>query len=199
MFRLFSNAKRAEGLSLIEVVIAMAIGLIGTLGSYALLASVHGTQVENKELLEAQQEARNVMERMTRELRESSPEVIWPVHTDGEESPWIFFYTPRNQRSEFIVNSEGKPKWQRGIEYWLDENSHTLYRFQFYMSFDPNVDNWNSWFQFDTLSKNVEKLLFERNNDMLTINIRTFSENPDGLGNVAPSYADFDTTIKLRN
>lgn len=211
MLKLTDAVRNSDGISLLEVMIAVAIGLIGVAGSYSLLASMNSTRTENMEVLQAQQEARNIMERMTRELRESSPEVVWPQYypdivlpegdTEDGETSWVYFFTPRNINREFIVNAEGEPSWQRGIEYWLDWNTNILYRFQFYLNFNPAVDNWDTsdWYTFEEISKNVEKLTFKRENDMFTIHLRTFADSDGGLGNVARSYADLNTTIKLRN
>lgn len=202
MLKLTDAVKNSDGISLLEVMIAVAIGLIGVAGSYSLLASMNSTRTENMEVLQAQQEARNIMERMTRELRESSPEVVWPQDfMEDEETSWVYFFTPRNINREFIVNAEGEPSWQRGIEYWLNWNTNILYRFQFYLNFNPAVDNWDTsdWYTFEEISKNVEKLTFKRENDMFTIHLRTFADSDGGLGNVARSYADLNTTIKLRN
>ena len=200
MLKLVDAIKSSKGISLMEVMIAMAIGLIGAMGGYAILASMDSTRVENTAVVVAQGEARNILERMTRELRESSPEVVWPRYdTNGAEYNWVYFLTPRNADREFIINTEGEPEWQRGIQYWLNKDSNTLYRFRFYLTFDPDADDWSNWFQFEIVSENVEELTFSRDDDMFTINIRTFSHSDGGLGNVARSYVDLSTTIKLRN
>lgn len=200
MLKPINFIRDSKGISLLEVMIAMAIGLIGVMGGYALLTSMNSTRVENTAVVVAQGEARNILERMTRELRESSPEVVWPRYdTNGTEYRWVYFYTPRNADREFMISDEGEPEWQRGIQYWLDEGSKILYRYQFYLTFDPMADDWANWFQFEVVSKKVEKLTFSRDDDMFTINIRTFSDSGEGLGNVARSYADISTTIKLRN
>lgn len=200
MLKLVNTIKSSKGISLMEVMIAMAIGLIGAMGGYALLTSMNSTRTENMAVVEAQGEARNILERMTRELRESSPEVVWPqFDTNGTEYNWVYFLTPRNADREFIINTEGEPEWQRGIQYWLNEDSNILYRFQFYLNFDPDTDDWSNWLQVETISENVEKLTFSRDDDMFTVNIRTFSYSDGGQGNVARSYMDLDTTIKLRN
>lgn len=202
MLKLTDAVRNSDGISLLEVMIAVAIGLIGVAGSYSLLATMNSTLTENAETLQAQQEARNIMERMTRELRESSPEVVWPDgYTENGETYWVYFFTPRNINREFMVNAEGEPSWQRGIKYWLDWNTNILYRFQFYLNFNPAVDNWDTsdWYTFEEISRNVEKLTFKRDNDMFTISLRTFANSDGGLGNVARSYADLSTTIKLRN
>ena len=98
MLKLIGATRGSKGFSLVEVIVAIAIGLIGAMGSYALLAGMHGTKAENMQVLQAQEEARNVMERMTRELRESSPEVVWSHYTDDRESEWVYFFTPRNAK-----------------------------------------------------------------------------------------------------
>ncbi len=195
MLKLINTIRSSEGLSLVEVIIAMAIGLAGTLGSYALLASIHGTRAENMDVLEAQQEARNIMERVTRELRESSPEVVLIEQGDGEYTR-LQFNTPRNADREFMVNPEGEPEWQRAISYYLDSWDNTLYRYQHYLTWDPNI---TEWYDSEVVSKNVEHISFRRINDMITINIRTFSDNAGGIGQVARSHAELTTTVKLRN
>ncbi len=198
MLRLVNITRNSKGFSLVEVVIAMVIGLIGAMGSYALLASMHGTRAENMEVLQAQQEARNIMERVTRELRESSPEVVWPDWPTWEEwgdSEWVYFFTPRNANREFMVNPEGEPEWQRAIAYWLDSLNNTLYRYQYYLTWDPDI---NDWYESEVVSKNVEDISFRRVNDMITINIRTFADNDGGIGQTARSHSEFTTTIKLR-
>ncbi len=196
MLRLVNITRNSKGFSLVEVIIAMVIGLIGAMGSYALLASMHGTRAENMAVLQAQQEARNIMERVTRELRESSPEVVWPDWEDWEDSEWVYFFTPRNANREFMVNPEGEPEWQQAIAYWLDSLNNTLYRYRYYLTWDPVLENW---FEFEVVSKNVEDISFRRVNDMITINIRTFSDNDGGIGQTARSHSELTTTIQLRN
>ncbi len=200
MLKLVNAIRSSKGISLMEVMIAMAIGLIGVMGGYALLTSMNSTRVENTAVVVAQGEARNILERMTRELRESSPEAVWPrYNTNGEKYNWVYFWTPRNADREFMINTEGEPEWQRGIQYWLNWNSNTLYRRRFYLTFDPYTNDWSDWFNFEMVSENVEEMTFSRDDDMFTINIRTFSDSDGGMGNVARSYADLSTTIKLRN
>jgi len=198
MFRLVDTVKDSKGISLMEVIIAIAIGLIGVLGSYSFLASMNSTQASNMTVVEAQGEARNIMERMTRELRESGPEVVWPNYADypDYETLYVYFFTPRNANGEFIINSAGEPQWQRAISYWLEPWEYTLYRSQYYLTWNPDV---NDWFGSEIVSKNVESLTFDRVDDMVTINLRTFTDSTEDVGNVARSYADLTTTIRLRN
>ncbi|MFC1717909.1 PilW family protein [Candidatus Poribacteria bacterium] len=199
MLRLVNITRNSKGFSLVEVIIAMVIGLVGAMGSYALLASMHGTRAENMEVLQAQQEARNIMERVTRELRESSPEVVWPEWSEWEEwgdSEWVYFFTPRNANREFMVDPEGEPAWRRAVSYWLDSWDNTLYREQYYLTGEPDVDEY---YGPEVVSKNVEYISFRRVNDMITINIRTFADNDGGIGQAARSHSELTTTIQLRN
>jgi prepilin-type N-terminal cleavage/methylation domain-containing protein len=184
-----------RGFTLIELIIAMSIGLIGAMGGYALLANMQGTMSGNSAAVQAQQEARIIVERIARELRESSPDWVWPSNMTYEESDYIVFLTPRNEDRTFIVDSEGKPQWQRAILYRLDSDSK-LRRYQVYMSGTAEPHEIS---QSEVVSKRVERLLFSRTDDMVTISIRTFSDHNGKVGHVARSHADLYTMVKLRN
>ena len=201
MFKMIDTIRNPKGFTLIEVVIALSVGLIGALGGYALLANTQSTIAGNSAAVQAQQDARIIVERMARELRESSPERVWAYSSD-EGSNWVYFETPRDENRTFVVDADGKPQWQRGIEYLLgpdwkagegwDQKPTCLHRFEYYMSGDQP-------FQWETVSRNVERVRFSRDNDMITISIRTFSDQSESIGHVADTYADVHTTVTLRN
>ena len=194
MFGIINTIKSQKGLSLIEMLIAMVVVLVGVLSSYALITGIHGTRAGNVAATQAQQEARNIVEQIARELRETSPDVVW-VH--NSETSYISFFTPRNAENQFIVDPEGNPNWQRAIGYALDQQNNKIYRYQLYLTYDPDIFYDSSYFE--SISKNTEALDFSRVNDMLTISVRTFYDNAGKNGNVTRSYADLSTTIKLRN
>jgi len=191
MFRRICITRDTKGITLIESMIVIAVGLIGVLGSYALLLNVKGTAAASADLIEAQQEARYVVERIARELRESSPNAVGPNSMLYEDSYQITFDTPRDSNRKFIVGSEGEPEWQRTISYMWMPNSFSVYRYQQYASSDSG--------EYELVSKNVERLAFRQTNDLVTISIRTFSNKGGKIGSVADSYADLYTMIKLRN
>jgi prepilin-type N-terminal cleavage/methylation domain-containing protein len=191
MFRPIDTIRNPKGFTLMEVIVAMSVGIIGAMGGYALFANIQGTMAGNSAVTQAQQEARFIVERITRELRESNPDRVWPDPMPSGGSHYISFLTPRNEDGTFIVDGDGKPGWQRSILYRL-EDSNCLYRYQLYASgaSDPP----------EIVSKNIEQLRFNRvNKDMITISIRTFSDRSGVIGNVARSYADLYTMVKLRN
>jgi prepilin-type N-terminal cleavage/methylation domain-containing protein len=191
MFRRIFIIRDTKGLTMIESMIVIAIGLIGVLGSYALLLNVRGTAAASAEVIEAQQEARYIVERIARELRESSPTTVAPDSMLYEDSYQITFDTPRDPNRKFIVGIEGEPEWQRTITYTFDPNSHTASRYQEYGT--SNVT------EYEVVSENVQHLAFGRTHDMITISIRTFSNKGDKMGSVADSFADLYTMVKLRN
>ena len=191
MFRRICITRDTKGITAIELMIVVAIGLIGVLGSYALLLNVKGTAAASADVLEAQQEARYIVERIARELRESSPTIVGPDWMLYEDSYEITFDTPRDSNRRFIVGTEGEPEWQRTITYEWEPSSRSLYSSQKYGA--------SEYEESELVSKNVEHLAFRRTNDMITISIRTFSNKGEEIGSVADSYADFYTMIKLRN
>jgi prepilin-type N-terminal cleavage/methylation domain-containing protein len=196
MHKLIDNIRSPKGVGMIEVLIAIVIGAIGMLGAYTLLANVHGTTIGNSATVQAQQDARNIVERIAREMRESSPEMIWPDNMTYEESHYVCFCTPRDEARAFIVDAAGKPDWQRYIAYVFDPGTHEVRRYQLYMKYNPDTDYT---VESEIVSKNVEKMSFTRYKDMVTISIRTFANRERRTGHAAQSYADFYTMIKLRN
>lgn len=202
MFKPTEVLKREKGLSLIEVLIAVVLTLIGSLAGYAFLASVRGTVAGNSALVQSQQEARITVERMAREIRESNRDKVWP-NPMYQGTHYIIFFTPRDAERSFVVDEVvhyGRPEWHRTIAYALGEN-YTLYRYQIYNLPNGPEPDMDRLFRSEpeVVSRNVEHLFFTRTDDLLTISIRMFSDKGDKIGNVASSYADFNTTIKLRN
>lgn len=191
MFKQIDTIKNPKGFTLMEVVIAMSVGIIGAMGGYALFANIQGTLAGNSAVVQAQQEARFIVERITRELRESNRDQVWPNPMPSGGSDYIAFLTPRDENGTFMVDGSGNPDWQRAILYRLEE-SNSLYRYQAYISGTDETT--------EVISKNIEQLRFNRvNNDMITISVRTFSDRSGAIGNVARSYADIYTMVKLRN
>ena len=94
MSMLVSKLKGTEGLSLIEVLIAVGAVLIGAMTAYALYANIHGSRVEGMAVIQAQQEAWTIVERIAQEVRVSSPPVVWMGSQNGSE--YFAFFTPRN-------------------------------------------------------------------------------------------------------
>ena len=195
MSRRIGIIRDSKGLTLIEVFIGVVIGLIGALGGYALLGSFQGTIAGNRAVVAAQQEARMTVERMAREIRESSPQWVWPTYMDSEWSNYIIFYTPRDENREFILDSDGNPKWQRAIYYIVGWDS-SLIRYQVQMS---GTAEPSEIFSYSIVSKNIENMRFSRTDDMVTISVRAFVDRTGRVGSVAKAYADYYTTIKLRN
>jgi hypothetical protein len=178
----------------------MSIALIGIAGGYALLANIQGTAIGNRILVQAQQEARNVVEYLAREIRESSPDQVLLDAVDRSEQ--ITFGIPRNENREFVVDGKGEPEWQRWISYRLETDTTHLYRYQALDSseYAPGSPDWLDECHSKIMSKQVKRLNFERvGDDMIVISVRAFAESDGKVGHVARSYADFSTMVRLRN
>lgn len=186
MFRLIRDSK---GITMIEISIAMFLGLAGIVGSYSLLSNVHGTVLANSEAVHVQQDARIIMENIARELRESDYQLIAP--DPMIDSYYVGFHTPRDSTGTFRVDEAGNPEWQRYIEYGLDPESNCLYRYQSYL-YEPET-------QYEIVVKSVQSVAFNRVGDVITISIRTFADQSDKNAHAADSYTDFSTRVRLRN
>ncbi len=201
MSRPIENTSRSKGFTLIEVVIAMSIAVIGALGGYALLANVQGTISGNTATIQAQQDARNIVERIARELREASPEKIWPDSMTYQESDYVTFFSPRDANRTFVIQESGEnvgePEWQRAIAYVFHSSSNRIYRYQLFLVDNPDLDY--DRFSSEVVAENVESLAFTMDKDLITISIRTFADRSGSVGNVSRAYADYYTELKLRN
>ena len=202
MFKLIGSIRGSKGLTMIETAITMTVALIGAIGGYTLLANVRGTMAGNTAAIEAQQDARNIVERIARELRESSPEQCSPGYTTEYGTHYVSFRTPRDENGKFIVDAGGKPKWQRIIVYVFHKWNSTIYRHQLYLTEDPSMyyDDFYSRYDYEIVAKNVEEMRFNRVRDMITIYIRTYTESGEGeAGHSSRTYAELNTKVKLRN
>lgn len=207
-----AEIKGSKGLTLVEILVVTSLVLIGTLGAYSLLANIQITQAQSLKLTQAQQEARNIVEHIVRDLRESNMDQVWIDSTTGSPDSIIFF-TPRDENKAFNVNHEmieisddefvpapryGRPIWRRTVAYSLDPITNYLYRYESTeLISDVNEIKWNS--VGEVVSKRVERVTFSRVGDMISIAIRTFEKPNTGLGYVAESYADFYTMVEFRN
>ena len=120
--------KNSKGITVIESIVSISISIIAALGGYTLLASVQDTVVGNSEVTQSQQEARAIVERIARELRESSANRVWTNEDLDCSDPMIVFLTPRDGNRRFRVDAFGRPDWQRAIMYRLDPDLNRLIR-----------------------------------------------------------------------
>lgn len=146
---IWNHIKRdSAGLSLIEVVIASAIILVGVMASYALILGVQKTSSGNSDLLQAQQEARLTMESIARELREASVSRAWTDEDIDFYEPMIMFLSARDENLTFTVNDSGEPDWQKAVLYKLDTYQDRLYRYESDDSYVMSIldaDDINQW------------------------------------------------------
>jgi len=195
MSKLISKLNENEGVTLVEMLIAVGAIFIASMGAYALYINVHGSQAEGIAATQAQQEARVIIERIAREVRESSSEVIW-LGNNGT-SNHIAFFTPRDYDRQFMVDDQGEPAWQSAIAYVLNRSTNELYRHKLYLTNNPNIeyDSYDSML----VARNVEDMSFSQSGNLLSISIKTFTKSNSNINQTARTYADFETTIRMRN
>lgn len=203
-----AEIKDQKGLSLVEILITMSVILIGVMGAYSLLANVQITHTRTSHVVQAQQEARNIVEHIVRDLRESNLDQVWITSANGE-SDSITFYTPRDENGAFNAYHEvdddgnpltgyGKPVWRRTVAYSLDPRTNYLYRYQS-SELISDIDEMKLYSEGEIVSKSVKRVIFERVDNMITISIRTFEAPGSDMGYVAESHTDYYTKIEFRN
>jgi prepilin-type N-terminal cleavage/methylation domain-containing protein len=111
--------KREEGFSLAELIIAMAVTLIGFAASYNLFQLGYKYLNLGTDVTQARQEIRMAVENIVKELQETAGSTVWV----GDEA--ISFASARDANNNFSTITEppenrGKPNWQKAVVYFRD-------------------------------------------------------------------------------
>jgi len=208
------NKNCTKGLTLIELLIAVSISSIGILGSYSLISNIRNTVASQSEAVQAQQSARNIMERMAREIRESKPEYIWTTGDLNVSEPTILFLTPRDENNKFSLDSNGKPLWKGVVMYRLDSSSKDLFR---YKSSDPDIismikDSGNIPLALYNIRQRIqpteeeassnfdlEGMSYNPSNEIISLSVKTVANFTDRQKKNYNSFALFRTKVRSRN
>ncbi len=75
---------KAGGYTLVEVLLSLAILSFLLLCAYGVLETGNATTVKDNALVTAEQQARNAMDRIVREVRESSAQTITVINADSD-------------------------------------------------------------------------------------------------------------------
>ena len=189
MFKTIGSIRDSKGVTLVEILISVCITIVGIIGGFWLLSHMRGTPEGRFETVQVQQDARTLVENIAIELSESTPNLVVPDPMINSDC--IAFYTPRDSNGVLVLDEAGNADWQRYVKYTLDQESNRLYRF---VSYVGELET-----QVEIVATNVQKLLSTRNGEIVTISMRTFSDQSAETGNVADAYTDFCTEVRLKN
>ncbi|HEX29796.1 TPA: hypothetical protein ENG04_06910 [Candidatus Poribacteria bacterium] len=177
--------RRMEGYTLIQLLVAMAISIIGLSALYTVIFQGYGYVGSNA--IADHQRMRLGLERMIYELRESSPDTV-EISDDGNG---IGFASPRGSDGSFELNPDGSPRWVKAVVYFLSDGR--LYRYEegktdWSTNFDPDLvfqcDRKSEWHE---IAGSIEAVSFQISGDMVSIHLRM----TDGLS--------IDTSVRMRN
>ena len=189
MFSTFCSIRNSKGVTLVEILISLCITVGVMIGGLLLLSNMRDAPAGHLGTFQVQKDARTIVENMARELSESAPNLVVPDPMIN--SHCIAFYTPRDSNGELVLNEAGNADWQRYVKYTLDRKSNRLYKFVSYIG-EPET-------QVEIVATNVQQLLSTRKGDVVTISMRTLSDQSMETGNVADAYTDFCTQVRLEN
>ncbi len=203
------------GFTLIEIVIALSIFVLVVGASTALLLTGRTSVSENEARIQAEERARNALNRMTRELQASADNKIWinnderlhPKNDEGE-GDIINFQIPVERANGTIADEDGEFEWGDGstkdkyIAYSLYASEGntlnptlgtTLIRTTYIISTAGNSLSIQDVDDQDLYSP-ITGLSFESQDDFLTISVTGKGEQ----GNTIKSKT-LETSIDLRN
>ncbi len=189
MFRTVCSIRDSKGLTLLEILISLWVTILGIIGGLSLFPKICDTSAEDFETAKVWQDARTLVQNIARELSESAPNMVVPDPMINSDC--IAFYTPRDSSGALVLDKTGNADWQRYVKYMLDQKSNRLYKFVSYIG--------ESDTQVEIVATNVQQLLSTRKGDVVTISMRTFSDQSVETGNVADAYTDFCTEVRLKN
>ena len=89
-----------NGFTLVEAMIAILLLSVILLGVYGVLLTGNAVSGTDLALVDMQQQARNAMDRMVREVRESSSEVITVINANSDK---ITFTTPNETGIKYYL------------------------------------------------------------------------------------------------
>lgn len=173
------------GYTFMELLVAMAISVIGLSAVYTVIFQGYGYL--GSRAIADHQMARLGLERMIYELRESSPDTV-EISDDGSG---IGFASPRDVNGSFELNPDGSPRWLKAISYFLSDGR--LYRYEeektdWSTNFDPDLvfqgDRRSGWRE---IAGSVETASFQISGDMVSIHLSM----TDGLS--------IETSVRMRN
>ncbi len=166
------NRRSQSGFSILETVIALSVASISILGAYGLTLALEKNYRDSNELATMHGESRITMERMFKDLSETSNKTVsytWNA---------ISFASPRGANGEFCLKPYSsvlmshRPSWQKAIIYYLIEQTdggNKLYRAEV-----PKTD-WAS--NYEELS---EQALAQLNGEFIAADVlsMTFDYSP---------------------
>ena len=188
------HRKRELGLTLVELLIAMSISLIGFAAGYILLQSGYKSLNVGKEAAEAQQKVRIAIETMIQEFQETSADTVWVT---GEA---ISFASAKAADYNFATNEDGTPDWQKAVVYFRDAGSNTLFKYE--ETKDDWTTNFDSSFAFEAEEGALKKMA-------TSVNAITFQLSPNNLLSVTIEFIkdaegegmpeELTTAVRLQN
>lgn len=161
---------RPNGFTLIELMIGMAIAVIGALAGLTLYRYGHETLNTVNASNEMQQGIRKAFETMVQEVQETSISTV-----DASVSNAVSFASAWDSGS-FQKNSDGTPDWKYAVAYFWDSGTNMLCRYTEWK------DDWTAPFNtsavFGTpnperLIPNITDLQFVLNGNLLEMSLAT--------------------------
>ena len=202
MKKLNLQKKKEKGFTLIEVLLAMSISLIGFSSGFVVMMEGYKHLNLGQGAARVQQQAEFAMERMVKELQETAVSTIAPdpgvIDTEENSSDIISFASARDDNNNFLTGGDGMPNWVNAIVYFRDEESNKLYRYKQmlntydYGSFDPQLAKEQS----EQMATSITNIKFWFSSDELLnieMEVALNSEAEDSHKTVLMA------TIKLRN
>ncbi len=188
------HRKRELGLTLVELLIAMGISLIGFTAGYLLLQTGYKSLNVGREAAEAQQKVRIAIETMIQEFQETSADTVWVT---GDV---ISFASARDADYNFATNEDGTPDWQKAVVYFRDAESDTLFKYE--EAKDDWTANFDSSFAFEAEEGALKKMA-------TSVNAITFQLSPNNLLDVTIEFIkdaegegmpeELTTAVRLQN
>ena len=198
--------RKEKGFTLIEVLLATTISLIGLSAGVIVLALGYKHFNLGRHVAQ-EQKARIALEKMVRELQETGIFTINPdssvIYSEENSSSIISFASARHdETNEFLTDQNGMPSWINAIVYFRDATSNTLYRYKEpktywgtnydVSGFDPSLTEGS-----EPMAQFITDLKFWFSDDELLnikMKIALASEEEE-----SPYELTLNTTIKIRN
>lgn len=115
--------RRRRGMTLVEMLVSAAVALVALAAVFSVFYPAQTFFAQANELSTLYADAMTTLDRLSVEIEEAGP---WVTNATSANPPALALPSARNANNEFQRNSDGTPRWQKWILYYVSSDASGL-------------------------------------------------------------------------